>query len=260
MNRFFKTLFTISFQVAAIIFLVQFSHGENLPLTIHDKLKELEHHQNFELLLKRLHPRQTQEGAAKNLNVPQNSFSYRPNLNQVQNLNVAQNSLPYGSNLNQVQNLNGAQTVPQANLAAPPRQINNVPHFAQGVQNTVQQQAQGIPNQLIPFNPNSLPGLNKGKLPFHYNTIAVPHPVPVPVHIKVPVTVEKPYAVHLTKTVAVPVEKPVYIRVPQPVQVPVAQPYPVPVPHPVQVSVPHPVYIRVLPNGQQFILNNHLGI
>lgn len=112
--------------------------------------------------------------------------------------------------------------------------------------------------QFTSLHPNSLSGIRDFRVPFPYNTIRVPHPVPVPVHIKVPVTVEKPYAVQITKTVAVPVEKPIYIRIPQPIQVPVAQPYPVPVPQPIEVRVPHPVYIKVLPNGQQIVIDNFL--
>lgn len=156
----------------------------------------------------------------------------------------------------QQQNSNSVQTQTQPPTTVQPQVITTPePTRVQKNPNIVQQ---FVPNfhHFTSIHPNSLSGFNEVRVPYPYNAVRVPHPVPVPVHIKVPVTVEKPYPFPVTKTIAVPVEKPIYVMVPQPIQVPVAQPYPVLVPRPVEVRVPQPVYIRVLPNGQQYVVNS----
>lgn len=212
------------------------SYGQNIPLSLHERLKELEHLQNFELL-RSLNTRNSLEGNVLNSNDSQNSTGSKDIPKNQQHSPVSNENIPQAKT--EILTIAPLQPLVTSQKTSNTHVIQTLPKFTS-------------------LHPNSLSFLSY-KAPFSYNTVRIPHPVPVPVHIKVPVTVEKPYPVQVTKTVAVPIEKPVYIRIPQPIQVPVAQPYPVPVPQPVEVRVLHPIYIRVLPNGQQYIIENFSG-
>lgn len=209
-------------------------YGQNIPYTLHEQLKNYEHQQNFELL-RHISTRGTQEGNILN------QTAAKPTQNQpIQQENI--------------QNSHFIPTTIQPEIKSKP-DLKTV-QIRPSIQTNLDTFQQIVPNfhHFSSVHPNSLSGINTIQVPFPYNTLRVPYPEPVPVHVKVPVSVVKPYP--LTRTVTVPVENPVYIRVHQPIQVPVPQLYQVAVPQPIEMKVPQPVYIQVLPNGQQYILNN----